>query len=450
MARFLKVLLTISLVSMQAMPFLAEVSASAESSAPIVPERPEPSLKWRNKVVPIAISASLLRSAPNVKTGSDLVGALRRSLRTWEEASGIEFREVYSDKLSVSPQGAAGDGVSLITIAPTAENSLLFGRVAEEVAATTRVFFDARGRISEADVVLNPYQQFSTDGTFGSFDAESTFTHEIGHVLGLDHSAVRGSVMYENFGKNGVFNLQNFGNRTLSEADRLAVRVKYGAGSSDDRCCGSVSTRLSLPEGRAAANVELWLEDAASGKVVAQAVTGPDGSVDVGGLQSGTYTVFSSRKERAKRPVPTQEIGTVAVSAGETTSLTKKLEPGPDDIELKYTGFNGQLTVSSVPINAGKSYTLYIGGRNLSARNTSISFSSPLLSVTPNSVVTHDYGDDVSVLSFEVSADPDIPLGEYTVTVRSPNGGRAAVVGGISVSPFVNPFSNIILDRKIW
>lgn len=442
MVRSLAFLLVFAFVSVQGAPLVSE---SAEMS----PERVELSLKWRTKVIPIAISTSLLRSAPNVKSGSDLIGALRRSLRTWEEASGVEFREVFSDKQNVSPQGAAGDGVSLVTIAPTAENALLFGKNADEVAATTRVFFDSRGRISEADIVLNPYQQFSTDGTFGSFDAESTFAHEIGHVLGLDHSVVRGSVMYENFGKNGVFNLQSFSNRTLSEIDRSAIRVKYGSAFGEEKCCGTVAAKLQMPDGRGASNVEVWLEDSASGRVIAQAKTETDGSVVLSGIQFGKFNLFSGRKERAKRSIPAQELGEITVTSDDPVSVTKKLESASDDIDVKYTGFNGQLTFSAVPVNAGKSYTIYIGGKNLSPTATSISFSSPLLSVTTNTIVSQDYGSDISVLSFEVAADPNIPVGEYTIFVESPNGGRSAVVGGIAVRSFSNPFSNFILDSKI-
>lgn len=435
-------------IALAAVLVLVQVSAAFGESTEMAPVRPEqPSLRWRAKVITVAISTSLLRPASNVKGGTDMIAALRRSLRTWEEAAGIEFKEVFSDRLNVSPQGA-GDGVSLITVAPSAENSLLFARNAEEVAATTRVFYDGRGRITEADMVLNPYQQFSTDGTFGTFDLESTLTHEIGHVLGLEHSSVRGSTMYENFGKNGVFGLQGFSPRTLSELDRTALRAKYGAPASQENCCGTVSAKLLLPGGRPAADLDLWLEDSATGKVVSQSVTGADGSVEIGGVSSGSYTLFSGRKERAKRPVPMQAVGSVIVSAGDTTTVAKKLEAGPDDLELKYTGFNGQLTLSSVPVNGGKSYTIYIGGRNLTAKGTSIKFSSPFLDLTPGTIISHDYGNDVTVLSFEVTVDAKIPFGEYSIFVESAGGGRSAVAGAISVRSFSNPFSNFVLDIK--
>ncbi len=443
MGRFLTLLLALALVTIQVVPSFAETTAP-------VAERSEASLKWRGKVIPIAISTSLLRGAPNVKSGSDVLSALRNSLRTWEEASGVEFREVVSDRQNVSAQGVAGDGVSLVTIAPTAENALLFAKNAVEVAATTRVFFDSRGRITEADIVLNPYQQFSTDGTFGSFDVESTLTHELGHVLGLDHSPVRGSVMYENFGKNGIFNLQSFSNRTLSEIDRSTVRSRYGFDEASDKCCGTVSARLLLPEGRAAANVGVWLEDSETGKVYSEASTGSDGTVDLTSVPFGKYILYSSRKERAKRSIPTQEIGRVEVAVGENATITKKMEIAPDDLEISDTGFNGQLTLSSIPINAGKSYTIYLGGKGLSVKGTTISFSSPLLTVTPGSLSSHDYGSDISVISFEVRAEGDTPVGEYTIFASSATGGSSAVIGGISVRSFSNPFSNFVLDSKIF
>ena len=411
-------------------------------------ERPEAAYKWRLKTIPIAISASLLKQSPNIKFGSDVIGAVRRSLHTWEAAAGIEFKESFTDKQNVSPQGVAGDGVSLITVAPTAENVLLFAKSPDDVAATTRVFFDGRGRIFEADIVLNPYQQFSTDGTFGTFDLQSTLTHEIGHLLGLAHSSMRGSTMHESFAKNGVFSLHGFSLRTLAEMDRTAIRAKYGPPESDPDCCGSVSAKLITPDGRSASGVEVWIEDAQTGKIYAQATTNTDGTLQIDGLRAGDYTIYSQRKSRAKNSMPSQEIGNVTVETGGTSALTKRLSSAPDDVDVKYVGFNGQISGSVVPVNAGKTYTIYLGGKNLSAKTSTIRFSSPHLSVIPNSISTQDFGDDFSVISFEMSSDSRTPVGEYSLFVDSPTGGRSSVVGGIAVRTFTNPFSNFVLDAN--
>ena len=166
------------------------------------------------------------------------------------------------------------------------------------------------------------------------------------------------------------------------------------------------------------------------------------------GLPAGIYNVYSQRKTRNKTITPAQEIGNVTVATGGIGVLTKRLSTVSEDVDAKYIGLNGQISGSVIPVNFGKTYTIYIGGKNLSAKTTSINFSSPHLTAVPNTITAHDFGDGFSVVSFEMSVDAKTPIGEYSVFVDSPGGGRSVIVGGIAVRSFLNPFSNFVLDGE--
>ena len=145
-------------------------------------------IRWKSQAIKIAISSSVTSPNSSIKTGTDVKDVIRRSLAAWEIVSPIRFVENPSDRQSVSAAGVSGDGVSLITIAQTPENLALFQGDWQTASARTRVFYNRRHEITEADIVLNPYVQFSDDGTFGTFDLQSTLTHEVGHLLGLEHT----------------------------------------------------------------------------------------------------------------------------------------------------------------------------------------------------------------------------------------------------------------------
>jgi hypothetical protein len=309
-------------------------------------------LRWKNGVVTLALSNSL-KQAANIKAGSDIPGAIDRSLKTWESAANIKFNTIWTDRQSISAAEGKGDGVSLLTIASTPENVAPFSGSGAELAGRTRIFYTKRGLVTEADIVLNPFQQFSTDGTIGTYDLQATITHEIGHLLGLEHSSVLGATMHPQQGRNGTFSLPGFSPRTLAEDDRVGIRSLYG--TKTENCCGTISGTLSSPGGKPLANLNVWIEDP-SGRIIANAITSASGALNIAGLRAGRYSVLAQSEKSS-----VAEIGEVVVENGATASLNRTLNLPGKTFDLRLVGFNSQLSTIAVPLNAGRSYLIFLG-----------------------------------------------------------------------------------------
>jgi hypothetical protein len=351
---------------------------------------------------------------------------------------------ISTDKQTVSPSGSYGDGVSLITIAQTPENLLLFGNETDEISAQTRTFYNRQGFISEADIVLNPYQQFSTNGAIGTYDLEATLTHEIGHLLGLEHSSVLGATMQARQGKNGVYNLSAFASRTLAEDDITGIRALYGAKNPEDNCCGTAVGKIIQTKGKTIKKSQIWAEEADSGRVIGSVLTSSDGNFRFEGLTAGSYRFYTQDNGKADTATA-EELGVFEIIKGKTLSIIKKLKTSEKNFSVQYAGFNGQISDLAVPLNNGKSYLIYIGGKNLDADNLKIGFNSPYFTITPDTITKHDYGSEISVLSFEIKIDTNTPTGEYSLFVQSQNDSKQFLVGGITIENFINPWSSYVL-----
>ncbi|HEX5887947.1 MAG TPA: matrixin family metalloprotease [Pyrinomonadaceae bacterium] len=427
---------------------------------PIAPQTVK-RIHWPKRTIAIAFSNSLLSPGANIKPDSDVVGAARRALGRWSSLANINFIVTWSPTTSVSPADS-GDGVNLVTIAVTPENEQFNS---DSTTGRTRVFFNPEtGAIVEADISINPRPraedgtalQFSTDGTPGTYDLEATFTHEIGHLLGLEHSAVLASTMQSRQAFNGTFGLPALTERTLSEDDRQKIRSLYGPGQQ----------RLGRIEGRLIDNrtqgvltplsgVNVWAENAATGRVMASDVTAADGSYELEGLEPGQYRVMvaPAAGDNGAKFRSFEMSNQVVVKANNATPLNYNMVPSQAaTLNPKLIGLNAELSSVALPLEPGKRVKLYLGGEGVDqVPGTSITINSPFFTIDPATLAREQMSTPFPVISVEVQVAPYVPFGDYTVRLQSNSGETAYVPGAITIDPAANAaLSNPVDDFRFF
>jgi hypothetical protein len=323
------------------------------------------------------------------------------------------------------------------------------------MSGRTRIFSTVGGSITEADIVLNPGQQFSSDGTSGTYDLEATFTHEVGHLLGLEHSAVMSAMMQPRQGRNGIYDLSSYGSRNLSEDDRAGARAIYGARLGSG-VRGSITGTITFSSGAPVFGANVWAEEATSGRVIASNITLANGSYHIAGLLPGSYRVFAqalggtvSASEIASQrgayaglllnqqsQFRAEEVGSVRVSAGASSALSAQLSGSPALLNPSFIGINRQLSTISVPLGPARIYRVFVAGEGVSAAQlskTGLSTSSPFVVIDQASVADVDFGNGLSVISFDVAVGAGAAEGDYSLRLQSLNGEVAYVVGGLTI-----------------
>jgi hypothetical protein len=420
-------------------------------------------IRWPKKTIEVSFSNSLLSPGPNIKPDSDVVGAARRALLRWSSLTNINFVVTWSQATSVSP-AEVGDGISLLTIATTAENEAFNS---DATTGRTRVFFDSQtGNIAEADISINPTPrsadgtelQFSTDGTPGTYDLEATFTHEIGHLLGLDHSAVLSSTMQSRQAFNGTFGLPALTERTLSEDDRQKIRSLYGAKQSLGRIEGRLVDNRTTGTLTPLNGVNVWAESVATGRVIASAITADDGSYRLESLTPGQYRVMVSAGSEvgvgAAQKFRSFELSNqVAVKADTQTPLNSSLVP-PQIAALnpRVIGLNAELSTVALPLAPGKRVKIYLGGEGVDqVPGTSIGVNSPFFTVDPATLAREQIAAPFPIVSIELQVAANAPFGDYSIRLQSNSGETAYVPGAITIDPGVfSAVSNPIDDFKFF
>jgi hypothetical protein len=402
-------------------------------------------LHWKTGEIEVHLSKSLKKTSPFIKSekGPEAISdALGKAFLHWEEVAGVRFDLAWTDDTDVSVSGPQGDGVSLITIADTPDNIVFFDGQAD-TAAKTRIFYTGKGQITEGDIVLNPFQLFSDDGTAATFDLESVLTHEIGHLLGLGHSDITGSTMHGHHAQNGIYSLPVTAFRSLAEDDITGVRALYGANEKTANCCGAISGKLLLGKDKTAKDLQVWLEDAESGRIAAGTVADLNGNWSIGGLTAGKYIVYAQgmaaeADAKIKRLYSAERLGEVAVIDGKTAQFEKTFALKLRKISLDSFGFNAQLSTLAVPVNAGKNYSFFIADKTLQSGNFELSFNSPHIAITKGSFRRTELNSGLSAQSFEIRLDEETPAGEYSLRAQNKAGEVFYLLGAVTVDPSVS------------
>ncbi len=435
----LVVLLVLCSLAAPAFAYTFQTTGTNGLSSPVV--------RWQTNTITVAFSSSLSSPPPNIKAGSDVTGALRRALRRWSDVTGIRFVEATS-----GTQNIARDSVNLISVAT--DNERLFG--GERAGYTSVTYNPADGALVEADIAISPLLPFSTDGTYDTYDLESTFVHEIGHFLGLDHSAIVGATMQPRQGRN--YDERYTTARTLSDDDLAGIRVLYNRAA--PRPTGALQGRINYGAG-----AHVFVENAATGRVEGGALTKSDGSYLVDKLQPGAHRVVVEYLDEpvvvretvqprapydglgSQPPFQTAE-GQVLISAGQTASLDLGVNLAPPTFNPRMFGVNGLITTAPATVAAGRTYKLFIGGEGLDRIPPSgFSVQSPFMRIDPASYAPANFGTAYPVVSFDLKVEDNAKYGDYSIRVRANSGEINYLAGGLALDPYSdfaepNPLDN--------
>jgi predicted Zn-dependent protease len=416
-------------------------------------------VRWTTNPIRISLSTSLNSPPSNIKAGSDVMGAARRALRRWSDAANIDFIIDTTTVDSVNASGA-GDGINLITVSASATNDAFTNQGGQRLGRA-RVMFDGSGRIFEGDLAINPRVPFSTDGASGTYDLESTLVHELGHLLGLDHSGVVGATMQPVQGQNysdPTLSAPAFTVRTLSDDDLAGIRSIYGARTAS--AVGSIAGQVNYGAG-----AHVWAENFYTGRVEGSSITKSDGSYRIDYLPTSDYRVFV---EYLDGPVaannilfspPYAGIGSqpafratetatpVNVSTGNTTILNPIVTLGAPSFNPRILGVNGLLQAAPVQLSAGRVFRFTVGGENLASvplTTAGFSVTSPSMTIDPASFARENaanYGftdPNFGIVSFNLIIADSAKFGDYTLRLRSNAGETAYLSGALALDPYTN------------
>jgi hypothetical protein len=215
----------------------------------------------------------------DVSDGSD-EAALRGAIATWNGVGGTVAR-LLEDTDPAQRQRTDWEQFGLNLMLFDEDDSSGYFPEGSSAVAITPVWFFSDGRIAGADVLFNGgAYTFSTSGD--GFDIQDVATHELGHLLGLDHTGFVGGTMYPYVDPSVILH------RSLSRDEEHALAAIYPTGGTAV-ISGSVQRAA---DGSAVAGAHVVVRDA-TGRASGATLTSTAGDFTIGGLAGGTYELYA-------------------------------------------------------------------------------------------------------------------------------------------------------------
>jgi Matrixin len=245
-------------------------------------------VKWTGGPVPYFVNE---RGVPGV-TPSEFRAAVARASASWQGVPGSTIRLQDQGVTTAAPVGLDGRNTLGFLDRPDLDRVL---------GATSLLLDSTTGALVEADIFFNTRFSWSVapQGEAGRVDLESVVLHELGHFIGLGHSAIgetertptggrrvlgSGAVMFPI-----ALTAGSTADRVLQDDDEAAVQDLYAADGGRE-AMSSITGRVTK-NGRGVFGAHLIAFNPETGRMVGGFSLASDGTFVIAGLDPGPHIV---------------------------------------------------------------------------------------------------------------------------------------------------------------